>query len=365
MQQEHERRYASLREELERASNVQLKSLQKNHEETLSELRSQSDQDRNAIAEKESELHEIREKGVKAQEEDQKLRAQLMQLEAETAKATEELRANVSELTKKHEAELLDLKETLRVEDEKREKERRQGAEVRDRLARELEALRREIPEANEQVSRHQKLLEMSKIEAHDANTKLATTLAALEDLKPRHQQNLRELDDLKVKAASNRSISMSTNTEPEFNEELEALQAIADAEREQNDKLKAQLQEALQAADLHATRVREVEAALKVTSAELTEMRTKRNSVSEFVASPPPKGGLRTSRWAAESEDGEARDDAEEGEDLGSSIEGTVGTPSSSATFFSVATSEMGSFANVSTYRWQVYNSRSDNWRE
>ncbi|KAL8652876.1 MAG: hypothetical protein Q9210_002432 [Variospora velana] len=51
-------------------------------------------------------------------------------------------------------------------------------------------------------------------------------------------------------------------------------------------------------------TRVRELESALKVTTAELVELRTERPSVSSVSGSPIPQVGLRLSRWARETRD-------------------------------------------------------------
>ena len=96
-------------------------------------------------------------------------------------------------------------------------------------------------------------------------------------------------------------------------------------AEREQ---LSEQLQQSQVSAEKYATRVREVEAALKVTTAELTEMKTKRANGSEFATSPAPKAGLRSSRWAVASTNGDEDGNGvgAEGDGVGISlIEGTV----------------------------------------
>ncbi|KAI4097793.1 MAG: hypothetical protein LQ344_000065 [Seirophora lacunosa] len=58
-------------------------------------------------------------------------------------------------------------------------------------------------------------------------------------------------------------------------------------------------------------TRVRELESALKVTTAELVELRTERPSGSSFSGSPIPKAGLRSSRWAREPQSEEGHYDA------------------------------------------------------
>ncbi|KAL8690843.1 MAG: hypothetical protein Q9218_003808, partial [Villophora microphyllina] len=73
--------------------------------------------------------------------------------------------------------------------------------------------------------------------------------------------------------------------------------------------------------------RVRELECALKVTTAELAEMQTHRCCSSAYTGSTVPKTGLRTSRWARKGSDDET-DESDElvaGEELSSHIQGQM----------------------------------------
>lgn len=244
------------------------------------------------------------------------------------------LRKEIIELTKQHATEISKIQETLRTENEKRDMERKQGAEVRDRLAnevRELEGVRKELPSVREEAERYRMAAELARLEMHEVDNRLQQALAASQDHEASHRDlsvevdKLRaELADLKAKPAESRGHSKQRSS---HSHELEALQIMADKEREYTDKLKKQLDEATIVADRHATRVREVEAALKVTTAELTEMRTRRANGQEFTTSPAPKGRLRTSRWISESsQENHATESDWSGVGLGSHIEGTVG---------------------------------------
>ncbi|KAL9119814.1 MAG: hypothetical protein Q9187_003628 [Circinaria calcarea] len=244
------------------------------------------------------------------------------------------LRKEITELTKQHAIEILKIQETLRTENEKRNMERKQGAEVRDRLAsevRELESVRKELPPVREEAERYRMSAELARLEMHEVDNRLQQALAASQDHEASHRDlsvevdKLRaELADLKAKPAGSKGHSKQLSS---HSHELEALQIMADKEREYTDKLKKQLDEATVAADRHATRVREVEAALKVTTAELTEMRTRRANGQDFTNSPAPKGRLRTSRWISQSsQENHATESDWSGVGLGPHIEGTVG---------------------------------------
>ncbi|MCJ1395626.1 hypothetical protein MMC18_008512 [Xylographa bjoerkii] len=291
---------------------------------------------------------------------------------SDAAGATE-LREELTRLRQSHDSEMTKLQETMSIEAEKREKERKQGAEVRDRLVgqlAELENFRTEFPAAKELAQEHMRAAEVARNEAKDAHNKLNRALTATkehemyqaevsakldkalatskeyemrqQDLSAElekalivakehegnHQKALTELEKVRAELtkAKNRRLSQSA-VGSEIMQELDALQIIADKERDKNDRLKKQIAEISATAEAHATRVREMEAALKVTTAELTEMKTKRADGKEFATTPVSKKGLRTSRWAADSNDDgfvEVAGDPE-GEELGSSIEGTM----------------------------------------
>ena len=291
---------------------------------------------------------------------------------SDTSEATA-LKEELESLRRSHELEMAKLQETMSIEAEKREKERKQGAEVRDRLVgqlTELEKFRTEFPAAKDLAQEHLRAAEVARTEAKgaqeklnsaimehknqqaEASEKLDKTLALLHDIETgqkdlstecekamlaakehedHHQKALAELEKVRAElaAAKNKRLSQ-TAVGSEIMQELDALQIIADKERDKNDRLKKQIAEIGATAEAHATRVREMEAALKVTTAELTEMKTKRADGREFATTPVSKKGLRTSRWPAESnDDGFVEVEGEsEGEEMGSSIEGTVGLP-------------------------------------
>ena len=350
MQQQHEKAYAAV---------------QQDHEKALSELRDQVIQGRKALADAENKLQAMREaqsnthakEKTENEQELEKLRVELETAKSNAARdketidklavATEEvkktvpdsseadrLKEEISKLKKQHAAEVSEIQETLRTENEKRNMERKQGAEVRDRLAnelRELEGVRKELPSVREEAERYQMAAELARLEMHEVDSRLQQALAASQDHEASHRDlsvevdKLRtELGNLKTKTAGSKGHSKKLSS---HSHELEAFQIMADKEREYTDKLKKQLDEASAAADRHATRVREVEAALKVTTAELTEMRTRRANGQEFTTSPAPKGRIRTSRWISESsQENRGTESDWSGGDLGSHIEGTVG---------------------------------------
>ena len=321
----------------------------------------------------------------------------------------ERLKEDLANLKRDHEAALAELQGNMKTENDKREKERKQGAEVRDRLVSqlaELEGIRKDLPAAQEQAQRHQQAAEKAQKEVQETEKKLnqalaatkqhdisqqeasielgkaiATakkhevrqqetaaelekaralakehetkrqevsleldkTLASAKELEARHREVSAALEKANVESANAKRRSMShSSIGSEILQDLDALQIIADKEREKNDKLRKQLAEISATAESHATRVREMEAALKVTTAELTETQTKRSDGQTFAGSPTlKKGRLRTSRWAAESSFTNEDDFVEvsgdpEAEELGSTIEGSVGLP-----FYSASSSE------------------------
>lgn len=242
---------------------------------------------------------------------------------------SDHLRYEMFELTRQHAAEIARMQETLEVENEKRAKERKQGAEVRDRLVGETEKLAHDLSAAKSEADKYRTDLHLAKFELEEEVKKNVANCQSIELLKARHQE---VTDDLKVAQADiekMQSVLLQDRDEGESShtsQELEALQMAADAERAQNAKLREQILEATVASERQATRLREVECALKVTSAQLVEAQTIRPKGSEFSASPVPKSGLRSSRWAIP--DAVKQMDVEgveDDENLGSTISGNV----------------------------------------
>ena len=287
------------------------------------------------------------------QQEVEDLKNQLMTAEAEIAHTNEEiqrLEAAVAErgrrtpdieeiermrhemirLTEQHAAEINKIQEHISLESEKREKERKQGAEVRDRLASESERLRNDLLASKAEAEEHQRALQFSISKAQEANRNHTASRQVAERQKHDHRRALEELKAVRAEAEKLKSAKAQSESKvpPADDQELEALQMAADAERAVNEKLREQLREALATAERQAVKLREVECALKVTTAELVEAQTVRPNSGEFSASPAPRPGLRLSRWAvADGADQADENEAGAGEELGSSIEGNVGS--------------------------------------
>lgn len=241
---------------------------------------------------------------------------------------SDQLRYEMFELTRQHAAEIARVQETVSVENEKRAKERKQGAEVRDRLVSETEKLTNDLSAAKLEAEKYRMDLHLAKAETQEEVQKNDANCQSIELHKAAHQK---AADDLKVAQAEIEKLksSMSQHGREELsnvNQELEALQIAADSERETNTKLRDEIREASVTAERQASRLRELESALKVTTAELVEAQTVRPNGSEYSASPAPKSGLRSSRWAipdaADQIDGEYGEDDEH---LGSTIYGNV----------------------------------------
>ena len=278
----------------------------------------------------------------------------------------EQLKQKIVELAEKHTVELTRLQETMSIENEKREKERKSGAEVRDSLARQLqdaEEARKMVPGLKNTVQQHRRAAEVASADAQNAQNQLKNITSTMKVRETEIKQTLSQLNSLQAEFAayketsdtkggksSNASTSDVSNEEFSLssNQELEALQSIADNERERSDKLVRELKDAKAVAEKHATRVREMEAALKVTSAELTEMKTCRvgESASSLGSSARiGKDTLKNSRRTDESlqdgsmDGGVEVEDKEGGQetrsveerrvgDLGAHIEGAVRCP-------------------------------------
>ena len=108
----------------------------------------------------------------------------------------------------------------------------------------------------------------------------------------------------------------------------------MVDTERERTAKLQARLDEALDTVGRHAARSREFEAALKVTQAEITELKTARRSPKKIAQTTT---GMGESKWAAkdgengvaaEAEAAEGADEEDSNDGRGHAIEGSVRDP-------------------------------------
>ncbi|KAA6413363.1 MAG: hypothetical protein FRX48_03109 [Lasallia pustulata] len=297
----HEQKYTELQQELEDGRIRSTSEMHTAHEAALSDLRLKIKQQKEALAQAKGELQVAQDRTKDSQGHEALLTELKIELE-QAASVKKELESALQHVTQERD-ELIPVVE-------------------------ELENLKRDLPNAKAEAEQHREAVEAAKLEIKELHEKLAAANSEAEEHKANHQKTSVELSVLQTEIA-NTNVAASEATEAEaykIKQDLETLQGAADAERVQNTKLKTLLRKAEEAAEQHTTRIREVEAALKVTTAELTEMQTKRAEGCEFVSSPSSKGGLRLSRWPAGSptENGEKKEGAE-GEELGPHIEGTM----------------------------------------
>lgn len=349
LQQQHEKRYISLRDELEREELEKTLLTQTAHETSLSALQSQLQHYKELLAEAEEQLRLVKEsQSDRSILEFEELNSQLEKAQAEAAQAKGEvtylvaaakeasdalsdtmeldpLRQDISELMKHHAAEISKIQENMELDGDKREKERKQGAEVRDRLVAESERLRHELLDTIQMANEHQTAMLVSAGMLQEANQKLSTARHVADRHKSEHRKVLEELRAAQgqIEELKSARLQMEAVRSPDVIQEFEALKVDLAAARENNAKLEERLREA-QA--MHATRIREMESALKVTTAELVELKTERPNGCAVAASPAFKSGLRSSRWAIMDNDENLDGDTKEGEELGSLIEGNVG---------------------------------------
>lgn len=335
LQRQHDERCAALRSELEAAEKEKSEVAQQAHDTALSELTSQLQHQTGRLNHTEEQLRVTKEAhdewvspdkltDILQQVEELKLQLENAHAELEKSKddvttlaaaledsskvASDRLQHETSQLKNQSAVEVSKLQETIVLENEKREKERKQGAEVRDRLAAELERLGLELLSVHERVAEQQKVIDISAIELVKVNQVLENALEALQ----RHENNCLEArNGLKDAQAEIEELRMA-NLQAEKNKEaasdltlkIEKLQKAADAERERTSTLEDQLRETQIISEKHAARAQEVESALQVTTEKLVKLQTERlNEISVTRG--------------------------KEDEDLGPLIEGNVGIPS------------------------------------
>lgn len=352
LHKQHEKELTSLRKELK-----DWLATRETHEAALADLKTQFKKQSEILADTEQQLHEVRaslseevsEKAREAVEELEEFRRLLTDAQAKAIQdkevideltagveeasdvslkvaEAERLHEKMSELTEQHTAEISELQETSSVGIGKREEERKHEVEIRERLSNELEKLKAGMTADKEEMEKRQRALNVQVEE-------LGQQLNAARISKERLQTDLRKaLEDVEAYRAETESakasvVEASATETSVISQRLETLQADANAEREHNAILKKRLLQAETGAEKHATRVRELESALKVTTAELVEMRTKRPGGSEYSGSPAPDTVLRSSLWPVPDNGNSGdRKAAMVGEDLGSSIIGRVG---------------------------------------
>lgn len=335
LQRQHDERCAALRKELEAAGKGKFEVAQQAHDTAMSELTSQLQHQKERLTHTEEQLratkeaHDERvspEKLTDIMQQVEELKVQLANAHAEIEKAKDDvttlaavledsskvasdrLQHETSQLKNQHAAEVSKLQETIALENEKREKERKQGAEVRDRLAAESERMRLELLSVDERVAEQQIAIDLSATEFEEVNQVLETALQTAE----RHESSCLEaregLKDAQAEIKELRMASLQAEknkvTASDLNREIEKLQKAADAERARISSLEDQLREAQMMSEKHAARAQEVESALRVTTEKLVKLQTERLNESSVTV-------------------------GKEDEELGPIIEGNVGNPS------------------------------------
>ncbi|KAI4126777.1 MAG: hypothetical protein LQ347_004841 [Umbilicaria vellea] len=301
---EQEQKLTRLRKDLKDERIQSTSELHKAHEAALSELRLEIEQQKEAMIQAKHELQAAQDNTKDSQDHEALLAELKIELE-QAASVKKELESTLQHIT-------MEKDDVVPVVGE-------------------LENLKRDLPIAKAEAEQHREAVDAANDKIKELAERLAAANAEAEDHKTKHKKTLAELSSLQSEIAkTNATASEVTVAEAlQIKQDLEAMQKAGEAEKEQNSKLKARLQKAEEAAEQHTIRFREVEAALKVTTAELTEMQTKRADGSEFVASPATKGTMRLSRWRAGSPSKNGGNGARaEGEELGPRIEGTVGLP-------------------------------------
>lgn len=308
LQRQHDERCAALCNELEAAHKEKFEVAQQAHDTALSELNSQLQQQSGRLNHTEEQLRATKQAhdewvspdkltDTLQQVEELKLQLENAQAELEKSKddvttlaavledsskvASDRLQHETTQLKNQSAAEVSKLQETIALENEKREKERKQGAEVRDRLAAELQRFGLESIYLQEKVAEQQKVIDLSAIELVKVNQGLETALEALQ----RHENDCLEArNGLKDAQAEIEELKMA-NLQAEKNKEaasdltlkIEKLQKAADAERERRSAVEDQLRETQIISEKHAARAREVESALQVTTEKLVKLQTER----------------------------------------------------------------------------------------
>ena len=313
LQRQHDERCAALRNELEAAEKERFEVAQQAHDTALSELTSQLKHQTGRLNHTEEQLRVTKEAhdewvspdkltDILQQVEELKLQLEDAHAELEKSKddvttlaaaledsskvASDRLQHETSQLKNQSAVEVSKLQETIALENEKREKERKQGAEVRDRLAAELERLGLELISVHERVAEQQKVIDLSAIELVKVNQVLETALEALQ----RQENNCLEarngLKDAQAEIEELRMANLQAEKSKEAASDLtlkiEKLQKAADAERERTSTLEDQLHETQIISERHAARAQEVESALQVTTEKLVKLQTERlNEIS------------------------------------------------------------------------------------
>jgi len=291
----------------------QLADTKKTTESVTEELRTRLDSKTKAEAELQEASKQIADLKAKV-ERDQKTITKLTGAAEEASKVmldggkeADQLRETNTELAKKHDAAIAKLQEDLKLLTEEKSIAVKGEQAAKDELEKALE---------------NAKAAGTAEKDMKSVQEQLQKAIEEAETHKGNHEKALQEIETLK-----------SDTSSKEVAEKLDEVQQNLTASSATNAALVQQLQEAEAAAKNSETRIQELEAQLKATAAELTDVQSKAKPLSSPTAKAAP-GGLEASQWADPSalknlDTQDAVAGAKEGEEIGSSIEGTVRDPS------------------------------------
>jgi chromosome segregation ATPase len=263
----HESKIANLRGELEASHGEKVASLQKTHDAALAGLGEQLSKANMAAAD--TSLVD-------------QLKQQVAELEARLSDAEAKATALIEENTAKHVQELSKAREDKAA------------------VVQQYESARAQLDELQQSFANH----EISKTQFETVSKQLSTVEEELATLRSTHEKVLGELELVKD---HNRAMEDKISTgEKELNEQIG-----------KNMQLLTQLTDVDSNISASRKRLRELEAELAA------------RKENDADGANPKSSGLAASRWAATDEETQEKEgSAVEGEDLGSSIEGTVGLP-------------------------------------
>ncbi|KAI4145635.1 MAG: hypothetical protein LQ340_006213 [Diploschistes diacapsis] len=217
------------------------------------------------------------------------------------------LKQENTRLIETYEAKLSELQREMAAEAEKHEKQRQTGADVRDKLVSQLEELerfRRDYPAAKEEAEKHQADVHALRGELQESQAELEKALSAHRE---ERAQTAADLEEVKNELEKTRkSWNRRSRSNSGLRGDLEKWQLATENARKGNAQLKQQLEEATASIERHASRIREVEAALKATEAEIVELKTNAAKSKES----PLAAGLEGSQGASEGTDNVAGSD-------------------------------------------------------
>lgn len=400
LQAQHEKSLLNLRQELEQSAAEKSSELVKAHDDALSELRAEITKQKDALAESQnvepvvdtaeierlkSAIQGLEEEKTMAVSQSSAALAQVKDLEAKVAKdqqtivelsATgEEASQTLARSAKEADEFRNSHKELHRKHEDLVQSHSAELAQLQEKLQNHVEAKTADseaLKITTERAENAERALDAAKASSKELeNTKrnLSIVTQDADTFKAQHADVVRELEELKATSVANEKTK----------EEIGKIEASLNASKSENEALSQKLQAEQEASKNSTEKIQELEKALHDAATELTDIKAKHQSqlndlksnsqpstAPQTTSSPDPASpGLGQSKWAAEATQGETATEAtanatatspstkserrasvaseKEGEQLGSSIQGTVRNPPSSTGSWKSSTSELG----------------------